>query len=81
MILNIQDLPGVPINDANQQLINIETMGQHMNLVPKYPTQILSQVAVTHITALRPSWIMSGTTRVSRHQKGKPIWIYWSKRQ
>jgi len=30
-------------------------------------------------------WILSGTTRVSQHQKGKtrkvkPIWIYWSKR-
>jgi len=29
---------------------------------------------------------MSGTTRVSRYQKGKPerlkpIWIYWSKRE
>jgi len=39
----------------------------------------------THTTVLRPSWILSGTTRVSRHQKGKtrkvkPIWIYWSKR-
>jgi len=33
----------------------------------------------------RPSWILSGTTRVSRHQKGKTrkvklIWIYCSKR-
>jgi len=31
-------------------------------------------------------WILSGTTRVSWHQKGKtrnvkPIWVYWSKRQ
>jgi len=28
-------------------------------------------------------WILSGTTRVSRYQKGKtePIWISWSKRQ
>jgi len=39
----------------------------------------------THTTILRPSWILSGTTRVSQHQKGKtrkaePIWIYWSKR-
>jgi len=30
--------------------------------------------------------LLSGTTRVSRYQKGKtskvkPIWIYWSKRQ
>jgi len=24
---------------------------------------------------------LSGTTRVSRYQKGKPIWIYWSKRE
>jgi len=35
---------------------------------------------------LQPSWILSGTTWVSRHQKGKirkvkPIWIYCSKRQ
>jgi len=40
----------------------------------------------THTTVLWPSWILSGTTRVSHHQKGKtrkvkPIWIYWSKRQ
>jgi len=39
----------------------------------------------THTTVLWPSWILSGTTRVSRHQKGKtrkvkPVWIYWSKR-
>jgi len=37
----------------------------------------------THTTVLQPSWILSGTTRVSRHQKGKtrkvkPIWIEWS---
>jgi len=43
-------------------------------------------IQYTHITVLQPSWILSGTTRVSRHQKGKtrkvkPIWIYWSKRQ
>jgi len=25
----------------------------------------------THTTILRPSWILSGTTRVSQHQKGK----------
>jgi len=36
-------------------------------------------------TVLQPSWILSTTTRVSRHQKGKtrkvkPVWIYWSKR-
>jgi len=35
---------------------------------------------------LRPSWILSGTTRVSQHQKGKTrkaksICIYWRKRQ
>jgi len=35
-----------------------------------------------HFTAL---WILSGTTRLSRHQKGntrkvKPVWIYWNKR-
>ena len=40
----------------------------------------------TCTTVLQPSWILSGTTRVSWHQKGKtrkvkPIWIYWSKRQ
>jgi len=39
----------------------------------------------THTTALQPSWILSGTTRVNWHQKGKtrkvkPIWFYWSKR-
>jgi len=26
---------------------------------------------VAHATVLQPSWILSGTTRVSRHQKGK----------
>jgi len=41
-------------------------------------------VTHTHTTILRPSWILSGTTRVSWHQKGKnrkvkPIWIYWNK--
>jgi len=40
----------------------------------------------TYTTVIRPSWILSGTTLVSRHQKGKtrkvkPIWIYWRKRQ
>jgi len=38
----------------------------------------------THTTVLRPSWILSGTTLLSRHQtaktrKVKPISIYWSK--
>jgi len=38
-----------------------------------------------HTTILQPTWILSWTTRVSRHQKGKtrkviPMWIYWSKR-
>jgi len=38
-----------------------------------------------HTTVLRPSWILSRVTLVSRHQKGKtrkvkPTWIYWSKR-
>jgi len=27
--------------------------------------------AHTHTTILQPSWILSGTTRVSQHQKGK----------
>jgi len=40
----------------------------------------------THRTVLWPSWILSRTTQVSQHQKGKTsevkrIWIYWSKRQ
>jgi len=39
----------------------------------------------THTTILQPSWILSGTTQLSRHQKSntrkvKPVWIYWSKR-
>jgi len=38
-----------------------------------------------HTTILLLFWNMSGTTRVSRYQKGKTkkvetIWIYWSKR-
>jgi len=42
--------------------------------------------SITHTTVLQPSWIFSGTIRVSQHQKSitrkvKPIWIYWSKRQ
>jgi len=36
--------------------------------------------ARTHTTVLWPSWILSGTTRMSQRQKGKPISIYWSKR-
>jgi len=40
----------------------------------------------THTTILQPSCILSGTTWVRWHQKGKtrkakPIWIYCSKRQ
>jgi len=39
----------------------------------------------THSTILRPSWILSGTTQMSWHQRSKtrkvkPIWICWSKR-
>jgi len=39
----------------------------------------------THTTVLQPSRILSGTNRVSWHQKSKtkkvkPVWIYWSKR-
>jgi len=39
----------------------------------------------THTIVLQLFWNLSGTTRVSRYQKGKnqegkPIWIYWSKR-
>jgi len=41
-----------------------------------------SHKAHTHTTILWFSWILSGTTWVSRNQKGKtrkvkPIWIYW----
>jgi len=66
-----------------------------IKLYPKHPIkQTNSKMAVktamptehthTHTTILRP-WILSGTTQVSRKQKGKnrkakPIWIYWSKR-
>jgi len=46
--------------------------------------QVCNLITHTQTTVLRPSWILSGTTQVSRHQKGKnrnvkPIWIYWSK--
>jgi len=39
----------------------------------------------THTTILQPSWILSDTTEMSWHQKGKtrkvkPVWIFWSKR-
>ena len=33
--------------------------------------------ASCHMTCNGP---LTGTTRVSRYQKAKPIWIYWSKR-
>jgi len=41
--------------------------------------------APRHTAVLRLCSILSGTTRVSRQQKGKtrkvkPIWIYWSER-
>jgi len=29
------------------------------------------KTSYTHTTVLRPSWILSGTTWVSQHQKGK----------
>ena len=35
----------------------------------------------TYTIVLLLYWILSGTTQVNRYQKGKPIWIYWSKRQ
>jgi len=34
-------------------------------------TRVILSRTHTHTTILRPSWILSGTTRVSRHQKGK----------
>jgi len=39
----------------------------------------------THTTVILLFWNLSGTTWVSRYQKGKPgrvkpMWIYWSKR-
>jgi len=48
------------------------------------PTNCAQIIRHTHTTVLRPSWILSGTTQVNWHQKGKtrmlkPLWIYWSK--
>jgi len=49
-----------------------------------YMAQLSALWPHTHTTVLRPSWILSGTTQVSRHHKGKtrkvkPIWIYWAR--
>jgi len=33
--------------------------------------RVATTTTTTATTVLRPSWTMSGTTRVSRHQKGK----------
>jgi len=52
----------------------------------QYPVFSLdTQHTHTHTTVLWSSWILSATTQVSRHQKGKtrkvkPIWIYCRKR-
>jgi len=51
------------------------------NLPPVLP--MLKKHDNTHTTILWPSWILSGTTQMRWHQKGKtrkvkPIWIYWS---
>jgi len=48
-------------------------------------TQLFYRQVTTYTTVLMLFWNMSGTTHVSRYQKGKPgrlkpIWIYWSKR-
>jgi len=50
------------------------------------PSDSGTQHTHTKHIVLRLFWILSGTTQVSRYQKGKirkvkPIWIYWSKRQ
>jgi len=42
---------------------------------------ILFETYSTHTdTTIRPSWILSGTTRWAGTRKLKPIWIYWSRR-
>jgi len=51
----------------------------------EFGSQVTNFLYSTHTTVLRPSWVLSRTTQVNRHQKGKtkkvkPISIYWSKR-
>jgi len=55
--------------------------------LPFYLELCLSSHNYTHTHHFTALWILSGTSRVSQHQKGKtsyrkvkPIWIYWSKR-
>jgi len=43
-------------------------------------SHITSPVLLTHTTVLRPSCILSLTTRLAGTRKVKAIWIYWSKR-
>jgi len=62
---------------------------EHAKSTDAYPpvTQALGityTTTTTTTTTTTPG--LSGTTRVSRYQKGrtrkvKPVWIYWSKRQ
>jgi len=71
---------------ANGDVLLLENARMH------YPREFFSPFVFDHppdkqtlTTILRPSWILSRTTPVSRHQKGKTrkvkqIWIYWSKR-
>ena len=69
------------------RLTDFDELGMVVHLGLPYPiTQTHTHThTYTHTTIVRHSWILFGTTRISRHPKGKtskvkPIWIYWSKR-
>jgi len=55
----------------------------HIILIVIFSQRIYRTETHTQTNALWPSWILSGTTRVSQYQKSKTrkvksIWIYWS---
>jgi len=55
---------------------------ENFNVWPLHFTLVLQ--LNTHTVVLQLIWIWSGTTQVSRYQKGKtrkvkPIWIYWAR--
>jgi len=52
----------------------------------KYSSHYVKVSTYYYYNRFTAPWTLSGTTHVSRYQKGKtrkvkPIWIYWSKRQ
>jgi len=71
-------LPGVNSPPPHNTLVNM------LCVIISYQSRLSDSHTDTH-NHFTTSWILSGTTQVSRHQKGKtrkvkPLWIYWSKR-